>query len=454
MSTYSEEISRFAIDLKYEDIPQKVVYKAKLHLLDSLGIALCFSQNPIIKDTIVKTVKDLNANKESTVIRSELLSSSDYAAFANASMIHGQDYDDTHRLGIVHTSSIVVPTALACGEVRKITGKLLIETMVSGYEIFARIGMAANNGFHKKGMHATPLCGIFVASLIAGKINGQSKKELVNALGICGSQAAGIQQFLIDGSWVKIIHPAWAAHSGIMASKLASNGFTGPLEIFEGDLGFFSCHLGLENCRLDYLTKGLGTVWETLNISMKRYPCCHAIHTFIDGALYLQDKHNIEWQKIKHIICHVNPLGAKIVCDPIDVKRKPKTPYGARFSLPYAVAITLIEGELGLKQFSEQKINDERVLEVTKKINCVKDDSLPRTGGNIMIEMENGNQHQYIREQPVGSPQYPLKEQQIINKFKRNVKSILDDNRNEDIIKIVLNIEEIDNICQLMTLLR
>ena len=454
MSTYSEEISDFALNLKYKDIPQEVICKAKLHLLDSLGIALSFSQDPIIKDIIIKTVKELDQHKESTVINSDLLTSSDYAAFANASMIHGQDYDDTHRPGIVHTSSIVIPTALACGEVRNISGKQLLELIVLGYEIFSRIGMAANNGLHKKGMHATPMCGVFVASIIAGIINKMSKKELVNALGICGSQAAGLQQFLINGSWVKIIHPAWAVHSGIIASKFASNGLTGPLEVFEGELGFFAGHLGLENVRLNCLTKNLGEIWETLNMSLKRYPCCHAMHTFIDGVLYLKNKHLIELKNIKKITCIINPLGAKLVSEPIDIKRKPKTLYGAHFSLPFAIAISLLEGELGLDQFSEQKIKDESVLEITSKVYCIKDNSFPRTGGNIVIEMNNGEKYQYIKEFPIGSPQFPLKEQQVIDKFKGNAEDIIKHNKADKIIKKVMNIEDVTQIKELMELLQ
>lgn len=453
MKIFSEEISKFAVKLKYEDIPQNVVNRTKLHLLDSLGIAIASSQDPIIKNSIVKTVEEINANKESTVLNSELLTSADYAAFANASMIHGQDYDDTHRRGIVHSSSIVVPTALACGEYQQISGKSLIESIILGYEVFARIGMAASGGFHKKGMHATPMCGIFVASLIAGKINRLSTQELVNALGICGSQAAGIQQFLIDGSWVKIIHPGWAAHSGIIASKLAYNGFTGPLRVFEGELGFFACHLGLDNVKLDFLSKDFGINWETLNISIKRYPCCHAIHTFIDGVLELQAKHNIEWNNIELINCHVNPLGKKLVCDPIEIKRTPKTPYGGRFSLPYAIAITLLDGELSLKQFSPEKFNDQRVFEITKRIHCIKDDSLPRTGGNITIEMKDGNKYQYVKEHPLGSPFYPLSKEQIVDKFEKNLQGILNPDKSDQIIKLVLNMENVNNIKTLMTLL-
>lgn len=453
MTAYSEEISNFVSNLKYKDIPKEVVYRAKLHLLDSLGVALSSSQNPIITDSIIKTLKDIKANRESTVINSKLASSSDYAAFANASMIHGQDFDDTHRLGVVHTSSVVVPTALACGEAKQINGETLMEALVAGYEVFARIGIAANEGFHHKGMHATPMCGIFVASLLSGKINNHTVEELTNALGICGSQSAGIQQFLIDGSWVKIIHPGWAVHSGIIASKLASNGFIGPLEIFEGKLGFFSCHLGLDNVKLDCLTRDLGDVWETLNMSIKRYPCCHAIHTFIDGVLDIQANQDIQWDKIKHITCKVNPLGKKIVCDPIEIKRNPSTPYGGRFSMPYAIAITLLDGELGLEQFSEEKINDPRVLEITKKIDCIEEASLPRTGGNITIEMEDGSQYNYMKEHPIGSPLFPLGEHQVVDKFKRNVRGIITKDQAKQIISNVLNIENVDNITTLMMLL-
>ncbi len=453
MKIFSEEISKFAVNLRYEDIPQKVIDKTKLHLLDSLGVAIASSYDPIVKGNIVKTVEGLNANKESTVINSKFLTSSDYAALANASMIHGQDYDDTHRPGIVHTSAVVVPTSLACGEYREITGKSLIESIVLGNEVFARIGLAASGGFHKKGMHATPMCGIFVASLVAGKINKLSVQELVNALGICGSQSAGIQQFLIDGSSVKIMHPGWAAHSGIMASKLASNGFTGPLRVFEGELGFFACHLGLDNVKLDFLDKDLGVNWETFNISIKRYPCCHAIHTFIDGVLDLQVKHNIEWDDIESIICHVNPLGKKLVCDPIEVKRTPKTPYGGRFSLPYAIAIALLDGELTLKQFLPEKFNDERVFEITKRVHCIKDEHFPRTGGNITIEMKDGSKYQYIKEHPLGSPQYPLSEEQIVDKFEKNVQDIIGSDKSDRIVKLVLNVENVDNIKTLMALL-
>jgi 2-methylcitrate dehydratase PrpD len=328
-----------------------------------------------------------------------------------------------------------------------------MEALVAGYEVFALIGIAANEGFHHKGMHATPMCGIFAASLLSGKINNHTVEELTNALGICGSQSAGIQQFLIDGSWVKIIHPGWAVHSGIIASKLASNGFIGPLEIFEGKLGFFSCHLGLDNVKLDCLTRDLGDVWETLNMSIKRYPCCHAIHTFIDGVLDIQANQDIQWDKIKHITCKVNPLGKKIVCDPIEIKRNPSTPYGGRFSMPYAIAITLLDGELGLEQFSEEKINDPRVLEITKKIDCIEEASLPRTGGNITIEMEDGSQYNYMKEHPIGSPLFPLGEHQVVDKFKRNVRGIITKDQAKQIISNVLNIESIDNITTLMMLL-
>jgi len=237
MSTYSEIIADFAVNLRFESIPSEVIAKAKLHLFDIIGVGFASISETFAK-SIIEVAKELSGKKESTIIGDEELSSREYVACANGALIHGVDFDDTHIPGIVHPSVCIVLAVLACGEVRGITGKEALEALVLGYEIITRIGMAADGKFHDKGFHATPLCGTFAASLVAGRIEGQTVQQLVNAMGICGSQARGIQQFLFDGTWTKRLHPGWAVHSGIIASLLASRGFTGPSEVFEGKFGF------------------------------------------------------------------------------------------------------------------------------------------------------------------------------------------------------------------------
>ena len=459
MPTYSERIADFAVDLAFESIPLEVIAKAKLHILDSIGVGFASAQEPFAQ-SIREAFGGLDGKQESTILGVSKLSSREYAACVNAAFIHGIDFDDTHIPGIVHPSSCIVPTALACGEAKSITGKQVLEAIVLGYEVITRIGMAAGGKFHDRGFHATPLCGTFAAALVAGKIEGEDTKQLVNAMGICGSQGGGIQQFLIDGTWVKTIHPGWAAHSGIIASILASRGFTGPSEVFEGDLGFFSGYLGLENCKLDFLTEGLGDIWETLNMSMKPYPSCHFTHSFIDCALHLKMEHNIQWQDIKRIECRISPRGALITCEPIEKKRKVTTPYGGRFSLPYTVAAALVEGKIGLKQFSERCLNDKQISATAKLVDCVKDEKLSEVTdhfpGDVIIELKNGKRYRRRQEYELGSQENPIHEDEIGDKFRANLAEagIDDEKRIKDILSVVGNLEQAPSIEGLTALLR
>ncbi len=460
MSTYSEKIADFAVNLRFGSIPPEVIAKAKLHLLDSIGVGFASTSEPFAR-SIVGALKELSGKRESTIIGDEELSSKEYAACANGALIHGLDFDDTHIPGIVHASSCIVPAVLACGEAKEITGRKALEALVLGYEVITRIGMATDNKFHERGVfHATPLCGTFAASLVRGKIEGETIQQLVNGLGICGSQGGGIQQFLVDGTWVKKLHPGWAAHSGIIASLLASQGFTGPSEVFEGKLGFFSAYLGLENCKLDLLTRDLGEVWETLRIQIKPYPCCLFNHSFIDCALKLKKEHNIEWHEIKRVQCRIRPREALIVCEPIEKKRRVATSYGGRFSLPYTIAIALVEGKVGLDQFSEQYLNDERVIAAAGIVEYIKDESLSRETdhfpGDVTIEMRNGKRYRHSEKCERGSPENPLQEDEIKDKFRINLAraGVRDEKKIEDILNTIRNLEEVSSIGELTALLR
>jgi 2-methylcitrate dehydratase PrpD len=321
--------------------------------------------------------------------------------------------------------------------------------------------MAADGKFHDRGFHATPMCGSFAASLVSGKVQGNfSVSQFVNAMGICGSQGGGVQQFLIDGTWVKMLHPGLAAHNGIVASELAFRGFTGPVEVFEGELGFFSAYLGLENCKLECLTEQLGEVWETLRIVIKPYPSCHFTHSFIDCALSLKEKHRIDYRDIRRIVCRISPRGALIVCEPIETRRKVTTSYGGRFSLPYTVALALVEGEVGLKQFSERYLKDDKISKVANLVDYIKDESLASESkhfpGDVTIELENGAHYREVQRFERGSCENPLKAHEVREKFRSNMTAagVTDESRVGKIIGMIDELEEIENIGELTAILR
>jgi 2-methylcitrate dehydratase PrpD len=459
MASYSERLADFAVNLKYESIPSKIVSKAKLHLLDSIGVAFASRTEPFAK-SLGEASKSLAGLQQSTVFGTKDPASCENAVLVNGALVHGIDYDDTHIPAIIHPSAVVIPTVLACGEAGKISGKKALEAIILGYEIIIRLGLAAGGKFHDRGFHATPLCGTFAACVVAGKIRGGTSRQMVNAMGICGSQGGGIQQFLTDGTWIKKLHPGWAAHSGVIADLLASQGFTGPSEVFEGQLGFYAAYLGLENCRLNLISEGLGEVWETLRISIKPYPSCHFTHSFIDCVLDLKKEHKIDWQDVKNVNCRISPRGALIVCEPIEKRRKVTTPYGGRFSLPYTVAVALVEGRVGMEQFYDRYLSDPRITATAALVDFTKDEKLSKEvshfPGDVTIEMKNGKRYHRLQPYERGSIENPLPENEIKQKFEANLAEagISDKNRVEKIIQTIDQLEKAESLDKLTALLR
>ena len=459
MGTYSERLADFAVTLKYESIPAEIVSKAKLHLLDSIGIAFASGTEPFAK-SLGEASKSLVGLQQSTTFGSKRLSSCENAVLVNGALIHGIDYDDTHIPAIIHPSAVVVPTGLACGEARKISGKTALEAIILGYELITRLGLAAGGKFHDRGFHATPLCGTFAAAVVAGKIRGGTSLQMVNAMGICGSQGGGIQQFLTDGTWIKKLHPGWAAHSGVIADLLASQDFTGPSEVFEGHLGFYAAYLGLENCKVNLVSEGLGEVWETLRISIKPYPSCHFTHSFIDCVLSLKKEHKIDWQDVKSVNCRISPRGALIICEPIEKRRKVTTPYGGRFSLPYTMAVALVEGRVGLEQFYDRYLSDPRIVSTAALVDFTKDEELSKEvshfPGDVTIEMKNGKRYHRVQPYERGSIENPLPENEVKQKFEENLAQagISNKKRAEEIIHIIDHFEKAKSLDKLTALLR
>jgi 2-methylcitrate dehydratase PrpD len=454
MTTAAERLAEFAAGLRFEDIPQPVIAKAKQHILDILGISLAASQLPYAS-MLSSLVRQWQGKPESTILVYGDKVPAPSAVLANGSFSHGLDFDDTHTASITHASTCVVPAALAVGEAVGADGKTLLTAAVAGYETIARIGLAAPGKFHDRGYHATPLCGTFAAALTAGKLLGHKADAMASALGICGSQAAGIQEFLDDGSWTKRLHPGWAGHSGVIAAQLAGLGFKGPHKVLEGRFGLFSTHLGAGNFAEASLTAGLGTTWETLRIAFKPYPCCHFNHAYMDAAQQLMREHRFSPQDIAELECIVPHEEAIVVCEPSAIKVAPPTTYAALFSLPYCIAVLLVEGKAGLDEFSEMKIKEPRILAVAERIRHRVEEvpefpaSLP---GWVTLRLQDGRT--FERREPVnrGHPDNPMATAEVQAKFRDNARRTLPATQVEAIIQMVDRLEELSCLVDLTAL--
>jgi 2-methylcitrate dehydratase PrpD len=371
--TPARRIARFADALCYDDIPEPVRQRARVQILDALGVGVAANAYPFA-DKAIAGLRRLAGEGNCTVVgRRERLPMRD-AALANGILIHGLDFDDTHPASIVHVTAASLPAALSLAESLDLHGRDLLTAYVAGMEVAIRLGAAVRGGFHHAGFHATGIVSHFSAAIVAGKLLGLTEDELVSTQGIAASSASGVQVFLEEGAWTKRFHPGWGAVGGLTAAHLAQHGFIGPSGPYEGKFGLFETHLHDQVATVDLtqLSDGLGTRWELCQTAIKPYPVCHFIHGAADAAIALQSELP-SIRSIERIRVLLPEATLPIVAEPAADKRRPQTDYAAKFSAPFVVATCLIHGRFGLADLEPQALQDPAVLELCERTHCSSD---------------------------------------------------------------------------------
>src|SRR5256886_154597 len=243
MPSAARRLARFVIGLRLDDVPSSVVTKAALLALDTLGCALASTWYDFGR-AVLDTAEALGGPAESALVGKTTRVGAANAVLANATLAHGLDFDDTREDAIVHTGCVAVTAALAAGEAAGASGAAVVEGIIAGVEAMCRVGLAVPGRFHARHFHPTSLTASFAAAVASGRVYGVDEDQLVHALGICGSQAAGIIEYLSEGAWTKRMHPGWGAHGGVIAALLARNGFTRPTRVLEGEHGLYPAFAG------------------------------------------------------------------------------------------------------------------------------------------------------------------------------------------------------------------
>lgn len=432
VGTPSDALAQFAATLRYEDIPETVLERARIHILDGLGLAVASTVFPFAGPTLAAVEELSGGDKGATVIGRAFRAAPRDAAMANGVLIHGLDYDDTHLQAIVHPTAAVLPAVLALAEERALSGRETLAAFCIGMEAAIRLGAAVKGGFHHTGFHATGVLAHFSSALAAGRIMGAAASDHVNALGIAASTASGIQVFLEEGAWTKRLHPGWAAAGGITAATLARHGFVGPTRAFEGRFGLFDTHLHEHAAHVDmaYLTEGLGESWMMADTALKPYPVCHFIHGAADAALDLRDE--IGGAGIAEVDIYLPEDTLKIVAEPIEHKRHAKNEYEAKFSAPFVVASTLLKGRFGLADLTDAAIADGETQALARRCSCHAD---PETrfpeyfSGGVRVRLEDGRE--LVRHVPVnsGAGERKMTLEETTEKFLQNTGLAMDEGR-------------------------
>jgi 2-methylcitrate dehydratase PrpD len=369
----ARQIAGFAAGFRLQDVPQAVRTRAKLHILDALGLGLASNAQayaePTVAGVLAMSANDGAGGSCSVIGRPERLGVRD-AALVNGVLIHGLDFDDTHLASIIHPTATSLPAALALGESLGSSGADMLAAFLAGAETSIRIGLAVDGGFHHVGYHATGVVSHFASAVTAGRLLGLDADQLTAAQGITGSTASGIQVFLEEGAWTKRFHPGWGAVAGITAANLARAGFKGPSRPYEGKFGLFDTHLH-ESAKLGALTDGLGDVWHFGETALKPYPVCHFIHGCADAAIELfPEIGGVEITGVKAFLAQPT---LHIVCEPAEAKENATTEYEAKFSAQFVVAACLLKGFFGLPDLLPAALADPAVQALARKVKCFED---------------------------------------------------------------------------------
>jgi 2-methylcitrate dehydratase PrpD len=345
------------------------------------------------------------------------------AALVNGTAAHGEDYDDTFEGGPVHSGAVIVPAVLAACEREQLAGDRLLIGIVTGVELMCRLSLVAPQGAHKAGFHPTAVYGAIAAAGAVSATLGLAAGATASALGIAGSMASGIIEYLAEGTWTKRMHAGWAAQSGIRAALMARAGFLGPRTVLEGSHGLYRAFAPSVTPSFTPLLEGLGTRWVMPTIAFKPYACGTMTQPFIDCAVALA-RHGVSAADVVDVECEVGEGTVHRLWEPLATKHRPPTPYAAKFSTPFCMAVGFVDRKAGFAQFTESRVHDEEVLAMTRKIRYVINpaDEYPKNfTGHLRATLRDGSQREFRQPHMRGGMHAPLPAAELQAKFIDNV---------------------------------
>src|ERR1700709_1315922 len=414
----AETLAGKIVALKAGSVPAPTTRKCEDLLIDVTGLCVTARNEDYIKSALAGCDDD----GPCTAIGHARTLTHSGAAVGNGTPAHGEDFDDTFEGGPVHAGGGVVPAVLAACERHNPDGRMALIGIAVGTEVLCRLSLVVPKAVHKAGFHPTAVFGAMGAAAGVGAALGFNGRQIVDALGVAGSMAGGIIEYLAEGAWTKRLHAGWAAQSGIRAALLARGGFVGPRTVFEGVHGLFHGFAHTTDGDYDALTGDFGPRGVTDGRPSKPYPCGTMAQPYIDCARRL-DARGIKPEDIAEIVCEVAEGTVHRLWEPLADKQRPRNGYAAKFATPYLLSTGFVHGGVGLGAFTESTIGDARVLARAAKVKFVIDPDNPYPNnytGHLRATLTNGSvieeRQPYLR----GGAQEPLTRQDVVDKFALN----------------------------------
>jgi len=418
---YTRGIAEFVSGLRYDAIPREVRERAKLLMLDALGCALYGAHLEWCR-ILQRTLARLDRSRTCAVWGTPLRLSAPHAALVNGTQVQGFELDDVHRQGVLHVGAVVLPALVAVSELRRMSGREFLVSAIAGYEIGPRVGLCMGPEHIGQGWHSGATLGVFSAAAGAARGLKLGADKTVHALGIAGTQAAGLMAAQY-GAMVKRMHAGRASQSGLYGALLAQGGFTGIPDVFESQYGGFCTTFSRSHDRfkLSELTAGFGETWQTMGVALKFYSCVGSNHTTLDALRELRAERPFGPKDVKKIVVH----GSQVTLDHAGWKYRPAGIASAQMNLSFCVATLLLEGDCFVGQFGEKAVADRRRLALAEKVEVRADPEITARGSKfrhavrVEVHLADGGVLERAMETPRGSEPSFASEAQVIAKFEK-----------------------------------
>ncbi|HEX3487356.1 MAG TPA: MmgE/PrpD family protein [Micropepsaceae bacterium] len=418
--TVSQDLSAFAAGTTGAKLPLQASETLRLLMIDVAGLCVAARKN----DYVTAARASAGSDGRATAIGHAGGFGPYDAALINGTAAHGEDYDDTFEGGPVHAGAVIVPAVVAAAEHRGLPGDAVMKGLAVGVELMCRMSLVAPQATHKACFHPTAIFGAPAAAAGVAAALGLPAEKIAAAIGISGSLASGIIEYLADGSWTKRLHAGAAAQSGIRAAFLAEGGFTGPATVLEGQHGFYKAFAPSKAPDFRPLLDRLGTEWVLETVAFKPYACGTMTQPFIDCAIALAGS-GVAADDIVSMVCEVGEGTVHRLWEPLKLKQRPPNGYAAKFSTPYCIAAGFIDGKAGFEQFTDARVADPKLRALAGKVSYVinPDDPYPKNfTGHIRATLKDGSVREFRKPHMRGGAHEPLSQSDIMAKFTDNAR--------------------------------
>jgi 2-methylcitrate dehydratase PrpD len=456
---YTRKLAAFCSKVSFDSLSAEVTHKAKLCILDYIANIYGSLELDAVKN-LIEYIKSLGTGGKATALGCGFKTDVHNAAFINGTTAEAIEAQDGLRFGGNHPGTAVIPAALAVGEDLNLDGKKIIEAIIAGYEAANRPAAAMHPHHTLSGFLPTGTCGTFGAAAATALLRGADENTMLSALGNAGYLTPlSMAEQLMGGYTVKIVQGGQAAAAGIMAAGLAASGITGAPYVFEGSQlggGFTQITVAKTGGtpQLDKIIEGLGDHYSIMDVYFKPYTACRHTHGAAQAMLTLTEEKSISTDQIDRITVYTYGIATIAVGKGIS---QHDTFVSAQFSIPYVVAVCLLDGELGPRQLTEKRMADPKVINLAQKVTVEMDETLnsvypEKTSSRVEIAMKDGDLLTKQIDIPQGDPRTPLEKDELATKVKRFAGD-RDEKKVEKVIELILNLEEVKKIGEITTLI-